>query len=817
VIALNLISLFIVSALVTSLFRNKYIKLILSILFGVFFCLQLSSLYLGNSFIDFKFFFHFNLNNTLSIAGGFIKEIIIFSFLLILIPYIFFFLSINNIDKKRHLNLLSVRIVNSFSKFRNYRLYKVFNSVSKNYFVKISLFLASFAIIFITKDGIYSNLKELWDITTTTETEVSSLQKDIENLGVISSENEENNNNNKAYKTPLKNINKEGYTKKEDLTAEAGGKNIIIISLESFERAFLHDENKELTPNLRRLKKNWSYYDMNQNDGSIWTAGSLYTVFTGFPCFFAGFGNDFFQNSKECKIVTIGDVLKKCGYISYHLSDNADFAGTRDILKLFKIDSILDGTFHGKYQVSNMPWGGVSDKDLFSEAKNIILRRNSQKPFFLFISTLSTHCPNGFVDDRMLQFIEKQKTTLETAALSTDWLVGDFIEFLQKEELLQNTIVYLFPDHIMLCDQEIFNKTKEKRGLWFMTNADKKDLSVNTDNFYQIDIAKNILSGAKIKHNAKFLSDFIEEDKEDFIKKNIKKITALNSSSIIRDKTVGESLSFEKTKNQIICLVNRDTLFVQNKDSLANNNLVLPMNAELKILPGKLVVSQEMDRYCKSLPSYYLIVSIKNNYFNFEWAWDNEHSFKISKASSIKLNSKNIQDILLKIKLDADVPIAEKGTIKDSVIIKEITLVEYLTKVMNNNSKIVIISAFDDAGTHFGEIKPILDKVGLKESLEKTFGWSYLSVFSRNKVYYESSSIKMRYKKLLINNVPISLKSGGLNSNSSSNIIIDDKEYSMCKRGLNIVIFDKETKKVNDSFNVNTSDYASLKIMRNKF
>jgi hypothetical protein len=786
--------------------------MILSIIFGVFFWLQLSSLYLGNSFIDYKYFFHFNLTNTLSIAGGFIKEIVIFSFLLFLIPYILFFLSINNTDKKRHLNRLSESIVVSLTKYKYYRVYKMFTSPDKNYFVKYSLMLAAIVIIVFTKDGIYSNLKEIWDITSTNGSDVTSLTKDIEDLGATGTENKEPDNRSEGIL--VKNLNKEEYTKKEDLTAVSGGKNIIIISIESFERAFLHDANKELTPNLRRLKQTWSYYDMKQNDGSIWTAGSLYTVFTGFPCFFAGFGNDFFQNSKECKIVTIGDVLKKCGYISYHLSDNADFAGTRDILKLFKIDSILDGTFNGKYQVSNMPWGGVSDKDLFSEAKNVIMRRNTHNPFFLFISTLSTHCPNGFVDDRMLEFIRKQKTTLETAALSTDWLIGDFIEFLQKEELLNNTIVYLFPDHLMLCEQDIFNKTKEKRGLWFMTNADKNDLSVKTDNFYQIDIAKNILSGAKIKNNAKFLSDFIHEDPAEFIKKNIKKITALNSSSIIRDKTVGESLDFESTKNQIICLVNHDTLLVERKDSLAGNYLVLPMNEELKILPGKLVSSLGLDRFCKSLPSYYLIVSLKNKFFNFEWAWDNEHSYKITNAASIKLNSKNIQDILHSIKPDLDVPIAEKGTIKDSVTIKENTLVEYLTQVMANNSKIVIVSAFDDASIYFGKIGPVLDKVGLKESLEKTFGWSYLSVFSGNKVYYESTSIKARCRNLSINDVKISLKSGGLNSNSTSNIIIGNKEYSMGKRGLNIVIFDKEEKKVVDSFNVNTCDDPTLSIKR---
>jgi hypothetical protein len=811
-IALNLLSLFLVSIIILSVFRKKYLRIILSIIFGVFFCLQLSSLYLGNSFLDYKFFFHFNLTDTISIARGFIKEIILFSFLLIFIPFLFFFLSTKITDTNKGIKLLSVRATPSLINNKNYRFSKILIFITSNYFVKYSILFVALATIIFSKDGLYSNLREVYEITLTNEKEDPILKRDIEDLG--KSESRSQGRNNKSNSILTKKSRDEKYTKKENLEAISGGKNIIIISLESFEKAFLNDANKELTPNLRNLKEKWSYFDMKQNEGSAWTAGSLYTLFTGFPCYFAGLGNSYFQYSKECKIVTIGDVLQKCGYISYHISDNADYAGIRDILKLFKVDSILDGTFHEKYQVSNMPWGGAYDKDIFSEAKELILRRNSQKPFFLFMTTLSTHCPNGYVDDRMLQFVKRQNTSLETAAISTDWLVGDFITFLNEEDLLNNTVVYIIPDHLMLCKPELIDKIKEKRSLWFMTNAQKNDLFINSDNFYQIDMAKNILSGAKIKHNAKFLADFIKEDKEHFIHKNLKRITAINSSNIIRDKTVREGLNFELKNNQIICLVNMDTIFVKTRDSIGDNNLVLPMNAELEVLPYNLVSDKELDTFCKGLPHYYLIVTLKDTYLNFVWAWDNEHKYKISKVASINLNSKNIQDILSIITPNFEIPNVKRGAIENNIPIKEFTLIDYLKEVLNDNSKIVLISAYDEASTYFGKLNSIFEEVRLKESLVNKYRWSYLSVFSKNKVYFESSSNKALFKKLSINRVVIYLKSGGFNSKSQSNIIINSKEYSMCRRGLNIVVFDQNINKVSDSFYVDTCGDASLTIMR---
>ena len=477
-ITLNLVSLLLISIIFISIFPNKYVRTGLSVLFSVFFCLEVSSLYIGGSFIDYKYYLHFN-SGVLSMSGGFIMEIFLFFLLLIALSFLFFFASNVRIFKKKRFDFIS----------------------------KAVIFIVCLAVLIGSRGGIYDKLKEIYSVVST------PVDKDFDDL-----------------------LKKFGLTSKKDLKASSGGKNIIIISLESFEKAFLHDKNRELTPNLRKRKESWTFYEMKQNKGSEWTAGSLYTVFTGLPSYFTGHPNFYLEGAKESQLVSFGDILNRSGYKSYHLSNNATFAGTRDILNVFGINNILDGTFDGKYQEA--PFGGAYDKDIFAEAKEILEKRTSQKPFMLFISTIQVHTPDGWVDDRMLQLVEKKETDLETVALSTDWLVEDFISFLENKNLLENTVVYLFPDHRFMGWKELFNTMEESRGLWFMTNAGKNDLRIDSTNFYQIDLLPNILSGAKITHNARFLSDFIEEDKNEFIEKNGKLLTALNTVALTREKMI---------------------------------------------------------------------------------------------------------------------------------------------------------------------------------------------------------------------------------------------------------------------------------------
>jgi phosphoglycerol transferase len=794
-ITLNLIALLLASIVIISVFRNKYIRVVLATIFGVFFVLEVSSLYLGSSFIDYKYYQHFNFN-ALLMAGGFKKEIAFVVLLLTSVPTLLFFVSRPRFPQSKKRRII----------------------------IKSTAFVAAMLVLTASTNGVFSKLKEIYSILSTPVTSDFSV---FLNSADISEDKQLDTLNLEAPKTDSSKLDKQNaapiiFTRKENLRAKFGGKNIVIISLESFEKAFLHDTNKHLTPNLRRRAQQWPFYEMKQNHGSIWTAGSLYTVLTGSPSFFVGHINDYFYGAKKSKLINLCDILSRGGYEQYHLSNDATFAGTRDILTTFGIDHIVDGESIMVGREDKCPFGGAWDKDVFDKAKDVVHQTDSiHKPFMLWISTIQTHHTDGVVDDRMLEFVEKQETNLETAALSTDWLVEDFLSFLEQRGLMKNTVVYLFPDHLFMQNKKIFDKTNEPRSLWLMTNADEKDLHIDSSNFYQIDIIGNILSGAKIKHNAKFLADFINEDKNEFINKNVKLITAINSASIIREQILSESfcLNLNMKNKTLTCLMNRDTLFVLDIDSVRHAPVYLLLNKALKIISIR-HTNNEIYDYCYS----YIKISIKDTHICFDWIRDDAYTYHQQSASEIRIDNEQIASIVTSIMPNEvnSYSVADyfsNGVVEYAPTIKDSILIEYLSVILEDSSKVVMMSCCDDASIYFGKLRPVFSKTGLKESLEGKFRWSYLAAFSNHEVYCEKAADSVAlHKRFTIGDIPIYLASNGWNSYAqpynAQHIVINSQEYSLGKRGLNVAIFDTKSRKVIDSFNVDFYGDETLTIVR---
>jgi glycerophosphoryl diester phosphodiesterase len=315
------------------------------------------------------------------------------------------------------------------------------------------------------------------------------------------------------------------YTKPAYLQS-TGGKNVIIISLESIEKGFLHESKKDLTPNLNELKSKWNFYSMKQNTGAGWTSGSLYAYMTGFPALFGAEANDIFQGAYHSEVTSLVEIFNVANYETTFLTADAQFSGTEDMLNAFNIDFVID-----KSQLKEK----VRDKDLFEEAKSMITNKTAKKvPFALFISTLDTHFPDGIYDDRFENILPERESNIEFMVSALDYSLGQFIDYLEQNGLLENTIVYIFPDHLKMGNPSIFNETGE-RELYLITNASQESLDVErTKTINQIDLPKIILSGAEVEHNAHFLSEYLSDNKNKFIEENLNLLTALNLSGFQR-------------------------------------------------------------------------------------------------------------------------------------------------------------------------------------------------------------------------------------------------------------------------------------------
>lgn len=330
----------------------------------------------------------------------------------------------------------------------------------------------------------------------------------------------------------LAKLDMNNYPKKADIRATKG-KNIIVLSLESFEQGMIH--NQAITPNLNKMKDRYHFYpNMEMAKGSSWTTASMYTYMTGMPFLVGGASTTPFASSTLTQLVTLPDVLHAAGYNTEYIIGQPTFAGIGHILSMFDIDIISEQNYPNQYPTAQF---GLYDKDTLDIAKKQITQlRKKNQPFALFISTISTHAPAGFKDERMNGIIDSNLSSMDFAAASLDYNLADFIHYLEESGQLNDTVFYIFPDHLMMGagTKTIAKLNQEKRELYVITNAPLESMPYQPENnIYQIDLPRIILDGAGIKSNATFLTDYLSKkmDKKSFIAANKTNIATINRSA----------------------------------------------------------------------------------------------------------------------------------------------------------------------------------------------------------------------------------------------------------------------------------------------
>lgn len=471
---LIVLPLFIFTITLASFFKQKKWQLLTIILMTVIIVMELTSIYFSGGFIDYQFYVNLNVNDI-------IEGLFIFKLQALLVIVVF-------------LGLVFI-LSKLASLFRN----------------KCRLLwrlpLAAIAIASISyHNGPISRIYEIYQVTCAPKA---------------------------TFEQALQALNMSDYVAKSQINSQQG-KNIIVLSLESFEQGFL--DFADITPNLRQLKQQYTFFpNMPMSAGSTWTTASMYTYMTGVPFLIGEHSTSPLKNANTTQLVTLGDVLKQAGYQTLYVMAGPEFAGIGHTAEVLGMQVISDKTYPGKYP--NAPFG-LYDKDILEIAKlQIQEMKKTDKPFALFISTVSTHAPNGFHDDRMTAVISPKQDNMSFVAASLDYNLGQFIDQLKQQGMLDNTVFYIFPDHLMMgAGTETVKKLSEKeRKLYLLTNASIDDLQKSPNQtIYQIDLPRLILNGAQIKTNAKFLTDYLiaeQVDKKQFIEQHKANIATLNNAA----------------------------------------------------------------------------------------------------------------------------------------------------------------------------------------------------------------------------------------------------------------------------------------------
>ncbi|PIE22240.1 MAG: hypothetical protein CSA62_13105 [Planctomycetota bacterium] len=327
-------------------------------------------------------------------------------------------------------------------------------------------------------------------------------------------------------------IDPDDYVLPDSIEAQPG-KNLIVLSLESFERGYLLPPLEHLTPQLRAIRAKGRYCDLESCPGGGFTVASLYLAMTGVPAFFGRGPLTNFKETKDCRLTTVPDILRRAGYTVDYLSGLAEFAGTGDLATALGFD-VHKG--RGARAGNAQSWG-LHDKDLFEQLRGLVDERaRSGKPFCIVASTISTHFPDGVYDERMRGRLPEQANHLEFMASAVDHWIGQLLRQLDSMGLGKDTALVIFPDHQFMGSRNATIQKMRERGLFVLSNAaDMERATSPRRRLSQLDLPSLILASAGVKHNARFLVDLIpQEDPVQFVRDHVTEISSLNKAAVTR-------------------------------------------------------------------------------------------------------------------------------------------------------------------------------------------------------------------------------------------------------------------------------------------
>lgn len=252
------------------------------------------------------------------------------------------------------------------------------------------------------------------------------------------------------------------------------GKNIIVIHAESMQK-FAMDltfNNKEVTPNLNKLANEGIFFSNFYSQVGVGTSSDA--EFTFNTSLMPSTKGTVFVNYFDRDYISIPKLLKEQGYYTYSMHANTGEFWNRNTMH----KSLGYDKFYNKdsYTIDETIGLGLSDKSFFRQSVDIMkqVKEEENKPFYSLLIMLSNHTP--FSD---LALMEDYKTTIDVTidnqTVTRDYLnnttmgnylrsvhyadsaIGEFIDNLDKEGLLENTVLVIYGDHDARLDFEDFN------------------------------------------------------------------------------------------------------------------------------------------------------------------------------------------------------------------------------------------------------------------------------------------------------------------------------------------------------------------------
>ena len=272
-------------------------------------------------------------------------------------------------------------------------------------------------------------------------------------------------------------------------------KNVIVIHGESIQ-GFTMDlsfNGKELTPNLNKLAKEGIYFSNFYAVESVGTSSD--TEFTFNTSLLPSSIGTVFMSYYDRNYISTPALLRENGYNTFSMHGNkCDFWNRNVMHKNLGYNNFY--CYKDAYTIDETIGLGLSDKSFFKQSVPII-KQNSDSKFYSLLIMLSNHTPFSDIKghnnyDLSYTYIDKSGKTVKDNYLDgttmgnylrsvnyADEAIGEFINDLDKEGLLDNTVIIIYGDHDAKLKKTEFERYYNYKNGSYLNVNDKDYVKVD--------------------------------------------------------------------------------------------------------------------------------------------------------------------------------------------------------------------------------------------------------------------------------------------------------------------------------------------------
>ena len=299
-----------------------------------------------------------------------------------------------------------------------------------------------------------------------------------------------------AYKEYREFYNEKKYIQTEnEFTNIFKDKNVIVIHAESMQDFVMNlsFNGKELTPNINKLAKEGIFFSNFYAQESVGTSSD--TEFTLNTSLLPSSSGTVFMSYYDRNYISIPKLMRDNGYNTFSMHGNkCDFWNRNIMHKNLGYNNFY--CYKDSYKIDEVIGLGLSDKSFFKQSVPII-KNNSNNKFYSVLIMLSNHTPfsdiKGYNDyDISYNYIDSNGNTIKDNYLEgtvmgnyfksvnyADQAIGEFINDLDSEGLLDNTVIIIYGDHDA--------KIKKNEFINYYNYKDGKYIDSSSEDYIEVD------------------------------------------------------------------------------------------------------------------------------------------------------------------------------------------------------------------------------------------------------------------------------------------------------------------------------------------